>query len=90
MEENSGRIPINISEDLAAFPAPNFQWSKDGQLLNWPRSALTYNSVIFDNIQRADAGNYTVMATNYVLDSTTEKVRNDTGSFYLDVLCKLQ
>ena len=91
VEENGGRIPIDLSEGLVAFPEPTSQWSKDGQPLNGPRPALTYNSVTFDNVRRTDAGNYTVVATNFVLNSTTpEQVGNDTGSFYLDVLCKLQ
>ena len=89
VEESSGRIPVDLSEGLAAFPEPMFQWSRNRQLLNGPRPALMYNSITFDDIQRADGGNYTVMATNFVLNSTTEKVGNDTGSFYLDVLCKL-
>ena len=88
VRENSGRIPVNLSEGLAAFPEPTFQWTKDGESLNGP--ILTYNSVMFSSVRRADAGNYTVLATNSKLNSTTPKqVGNDTGSFYLDVLCKL-
>ena len=88
VEENSGRIPVNLSEGLVVFPEPVFRWTKDGQPLNG--SALTYKSIIFDNVRREDAGNYTVLATNFVINSTTLKqVGNDTGSFYLDVLCKL-
>ena len=89
--ESSGRIPVDLSEGLASFPEPVFQWSRNGQVLNGPRPALMYNSVTFDNVQRADGGNYTVVATNFVINSTTEQdlVGNDTGSFYLDVLCKL-
>lgn len=87
VEENSGRILVNLSEGLAAFPEPTFQWSKDGKPLNGP--VLTYNSVTFNNVRRSDAGNYTVVATNFVLNSITEPVGNDIGGFYLDVLCKL-
>ena len=90
VRENSGRIPVNISVRLAAFPEPAFQWSKDGQPLSGSRPVLTYDSVTFDNAMRSDAGNYTVVVTNYVLNSTTEQVGNDTGSFSLDVLCKSQ
>ena len=90
VRESIGRIPVNISEGLAAFPEPTFQWSKDGQPLSGSRPFLTYDSVTFDNVTRSDAGNYTVIVTNYVLNSTTEQVGSDTGSFSLDVLCKLQ
>ena len=90
VRENGGRIPVNISEGLAAFPEPISQWSKDGQLLDGSRPELIYSTVTFDNVRRLDAGNYTVISTNYLLDSTTEQVGNDTGSFYLDVICKLQ
>ena len=90
VRENGGRIPVNISEGLAAFPEPTSQWSKDGRPLDGSRPELTYSTVTFDNVRRSDAGNYTAAATNFELDSTTEQVGNDTGSFYLDVLCKLQ
>ena len=90
LRENGGRIPVNISEGLAAFPEPTFQWSKDGRPLDGSRPELTYSTVTFDSMRRSDAGNYTAAATNFELDSTTEQVGNDTGSFYLDVLCKSQ
>ena len=91
VRENGGRIPVNISEGSAAFPEPTLiQWSKDGQPLDGSRPELTYSTVTFDNVRRSDAGNYTAAATNFELDSTTEQVGNDTGSFYLDVLCKSQ
>ena len=89
VRENGGRIPVNISEGLAAFPEPTSQWSKDGHLLDGSRPEVTYSTVTFDTIRRSDAGNYTAVSTNYLLESTTEQVGNDTGSFYLDVLCKL-
>ena len=90
MRENGGRIPVNISEGLAAFPEPTSQWSKDGRPLDGSRPELTYSTVTFDSVRRSDAGNYTAVATNFELNSTTEQVGNDTGSFYLDVLCKSQ
>ena len=86
VEENNARTAVNLSESLAAFPEPFFQWSKDGQPLSGP--ILTYNTATFNSVRRADTGNYTVVATNFVLNSTTELVGNDTGGFYLDVLCK--
>ena len=60
----------------------SFQWSKDRKPLNGP--VLTYNNVTFKNVRRSDAG---VVATNFVLNSTTELVENDIGGFHLDVLC---
>ena len=90
VRESSGRIPVNISEGLAAFPEPTFQWSKDGQPLSGSRPVLTHDRVTFDNVMRSDAGNYSVVVTNYVLNSTSKQVGSDTGSFFLDVLCTLQ
>ena len=87
VEENSGRIPVDLNEDSAAFPQSDFTWTKDGLPLTGP--TLTYSSVTFTTVTRADTGNYTVSATNFVLGSSTEQVGSDTGSFYLDVLCKL-
>ena len=86
VEENNGRVPVNLTKGTTAFPEPTFSWTRDGQLLIGPD--LTYSSVTFENVRRMDAGNYTVSATNFILNSTTEQVGNDTGSFYLDVLCK--
>ena len=88
VEENSGRLLVNLSEGVTAFPEPTFQWTKVGETLNGP--ALTYNSITFDSVMREDAGNYTVLATNFMLNSMTEQVGNDIGGFYLDILCKFQ
>ena len=41
------------------------------------------------SVERADAGNYSVFVTSFVLDGSMEQVGNDSGSFYLDVICKL-
>lgn len=87
VEENNGRISVNLSESTAAFPEPTFNWTKDGQPLTG--FDLTCSTLTFDNVKRIDSGQYTVSATNFVINSTTEQVGNDTGSFYLDVLCKL-
>ena len=43
----------------------------------------------FDTVRRTDAGNYTVTATNFALRDPGVEVGSDTGSFFLDVLCKL-
>ena len=84
--EDGSAIAVNLSKDLAPFPQPSFNWTKDGRLLSSP--ALTYSSVTFDSIRRVDAGIYNVSAINFVLNST-DQVGSDTGSFYLDVLCEL-
>ena len=80
-------VPVDLTEGFAAFPEPSFSWTRNGQPFTAP--GLNYSTVVFDNVKREDAGNYNVSATNFILNSTTEQVGNDTGSFYLDVLCKL-
>ena len=84
--EDGSPITVNLSIGLAPFPQPSFNWTKDGQLFISP--SLSYSSVTFESIRRVDDGIYNVSATNFVLNST-HQVGSDTGSFYLDVLCKL-
>ena len=88
LEENSENVPVDLSQQPEAFPAPNFfTWNKDGRPLTG--HALTYSSVTFATVTRQDAGNYAVSATNFVLGSTTEMVGTDSGDFSLDVICEL-
>ena len=90
IEENSLNVPIDLRQEPAAFPEPtSFRWYKDGQRLTEADRPLTYSNVTFSTIRREDAGNYTVSATNFVIGSNVEQVGNDTGSFFLDVICKL-
>ena len=88
--ENTSNVTINLQQELVAFPEPTlFSWSKDGQPL-MADLVLTYSNVTFATVRRADTGNYTITATNFVLPGSpgTDQVGNDTGSFYLDVICK--
>ena len=89
IEESSRNVPVDLSQDPTPYPLDmvSFIWSRDGQPLTTGPSgpALTYSTATFATIEREDAGNYTVVATNSVQD---EQVGNDTGSFYLDVICK--
>ena len=92
IEEGSGNITVNLRQDPTAFPEPTlFSWSKDGQPLSATELTLTYSSVTINTVRRADAGNYTVTATNFILPGSPveNQVSNDTGSFYLEVICKL-
>ena len=88
--ENSQNFIIDLHQGPDAFLEPTvFNWNKDGQPLRTDL-LLTYSNVTFDTVTRADAGNYTITATNFVLPSSpgTNQVGNDTGSFYLNVICK--
>ena len=88
IEENNENITINLRQEPTGFPEPIlFSWNKDEQPIRTGIS-LTYSSVTFDIVRRVDAGNYSVSATNYVIGSNTEQVGNDTGSFYLDIICE--
>ena len=87
--ENTVSVPVELSEGPAAYPQPTlFNWTKDGQTFNNP--TLNYSSVTFSPLRRTDSGNYLVSATNYILGSNTDQVGNDTGSFYLNVICELR
>ena len=90
IQENETNVPVDLRQQLAAFPEPTFfNWNKDGQPLRIGL-ILTYSGVTFDTIRRADAGNYTVTATNFVLPGSpgADQVGSDSGGFYLDVICK--
>lgn len=92
MEENRfSDVPIDLQQQPAAFPEPaSFQWKKDGEMLTSSNGiSLTFSNVTFQSISRRNSGNYSVFATNFVTDST-EQVGNDTGSFYLDVICECE
>ena len=88
LEENSVNIPIDLRQDPPAFPEPTmFTWYRNGLELNG--FAQTYSNLTFVTIRRQNAVNYTVSATNFILNSTVEQVGTDTGSFNLNVICKL-
>ena len=88
--ENTSNVTIDLQQELAAFPEPTlFSWNKDGQPLVADLLS-THSNVTFATVRRSDTGNYTITATNFVLPGSpgTDQVGNDTGSFYLDVICK--
>ena len=91
IEEGDINVPVDLSQEPVAFPEPSvFSWNVNGHgqpLTNLPQ-ALSYSNVNFSTIRRGHAGNYSVFAANYLLNDPTAQVGNDTGSFYLDVLCK--
>ena len=89
IQEGDLDVPIDLHQEPAAFPEPsNFEWLIGGQPLRQNGITTTYSSVTFDSIVRTDSGNYTVNATNFLLDNANEPAGNDMGSFCLDVLCK--
>ena len=89
IQEGDLNVPVDLLLEPAAFPEPSiFVWLKDGQALRQNSLTITYSSVTFSSVLRSDAGNYTVNVTNFLLDNSVQPVGSDTGSFYLDVLCK--
>ena len=89
--ENTENVLVDLRQDPVAFPEPDttdsFTWKKDGQPLTG--LALTYSNVTFPTVRRINTGNYSVSTTNFVFGDSMEMVGTDTGSFYLNVLCKL-
>lgn len=89
IEENHENVVVDLRQEPPAFPPPtSFIWTKDGRPLSG--HVLTYSSVTFATVRRTDAGKYSVSATNFVSGSSTEQVGSDTGSFCMDVICKLK
>ena len=87
--EGDLNILIDLLKEPTAFPEPSdFEWLLDGQPLRGNGITTSYSSVLFASVMRTDAGNYTVNATNFLLDNSSQPVGSDTGSFHLDVVCK--
>ena len=84
------QVEIDVGIGVESFPFPQeFQWKRDGvPVMNSSRISYGYTSVVFQSVQREDGGNYTLSATNYRLDDEDQQVGSDTGSFFLNVLCK--
>ena len=83
---------ISLRQAPDAFPFPQqFSWTVDrSPASNNSRVTFGYPSVSFQQLERGDAGTYTLTATNYHLDNTSVVVGMDTGSFILDVQCKFR
>ena len=89
--EGGGVTTIPLDLDPEAFPFPQFRWTMNGQVAtnNTARVTYSYPGVTFTSYDRVDSGTYNLTATNYRLDNTSVIVGMDTGSFSLDVQCKL-
>ena len=86
--EGYANVTIDLLQGPAPFPESSiFNWSKDGKPLLADISQ-TYSNMTFPSVRRNNTGNYTVSATNFLLDNSSRQLGSDTGSFYLDVLCK--
>ena len=83
---------VSLRQAPDAFPFPQqFSWTVNGSpASNNSRVTFGYPSVTFQQLERGDAGTYTLTATNYRLDNTSVVVGTDTGSFTLDVQCKFR
>ena len=82
-----------LEEVPIVFPFPTFQWTRNGvPAVNVSGSvAFGYTAANFYNTSRTAAGNYSLFAENYVINSTGAGmivIGNDTGGFTLDVLCE--
>ena len=94
IEENSRNVPVDISLDPEPFPLDtlSFSWIKDNQSLTRSGGSgltLAYSSVTFPTIRRSDAGVYSVSASNHIIGDSSQQIGDATGSFTLDVICKL-
>ena len=92
IEENSRNVPVDIRLDPEPFPLDtlSFSWTREDQPLTGGSGlTLAYSSVTFPTIRRSDAGVYSVSAFNHIIGDPSQQIGNDTGSFTLDVICKL-
>ena len=95
VEENRfSNVHVDLLQDPAPFPLPGaFSWMKDGlPLTNLEQQLLllTYSNITFPTIERQYSGHYIIFATNTDINDPTRPIGNDTGSFYLDVICKIK
>ena len=92
IQEGDTNVIIDLQQDPAPFPEPSiFNWSKDGQSLSSNDNniiSIAYSMVTFLLVTRNTSGNYTVSATNFLLDNPSQELGRDIGGFYLNVLCK--
>jgi hypothetical protein len=90
IQEGDTEVTIDLRQDPAPFPDPSiFNWSKDGRPLSSDNIiSVTYSNMTFLLVSRNISGNYTVSATNFLLDNISQQLGSDIGSFHLDVLCK--
>ena len=87
LQDGDVNIPVDLHRDPAPFPEPDiFNWSKDGQLLG--DVSATYSTLIFSTVTKNSSGKYTVTATNFLLDNSSQQLGSDTGSIFVDVLCE--
>ena len=83
---------VDLSDPTAAeaLPLPEggqFLWRMGGSVVSSDsRVTYGYPSVMFNAVERGDAGDYTLSATNTRPNGS--EIGNDTGSFTLDVYCK--
>lgn len=90
LQEGDSKVTVNLLLEPVAFPQPSkFEWLKGDQPLRRSGIATSYSSITFSSVMRSDTGYFTVSATNYLLNNSTQPVGTDMGSFILCVLCKL-
>ena len=84
-------LSLDLRTGRDPFPYPQeFQWTRNSDVLSNSSQALWgYPGVALRDVSRTDSGLYSLSATNYRLDNPSEEIGRSTGSFQLNVLCKL-
>ena len=89
-QQGARNMEVNLESGRPAFPQPTFEWTKDGQAIsNSSGRVFGYPALNIDTVDRSDSGLYTLAARNTILEEPFDEIGNDTGSFTLDVVCKL-
>ena len=89
-EGDVASVDLSDTAEAEAFPLPGegqFLWMMGGSgVSSGTRVTYGYPSVMFNAVERGDAGDYTLSATNTRPNGS--EIGSDTGSFTLDVYCK--
>ena len=79
---------VHLSSAQAPFPTPHFVSLQHDDRYMEDGISITHDSILFQRMNRRHAGNYSMHVANRQIDSPSEQLREDVGSFSVNVECK--
>ena len=81
---------VNLEQAPPAHPFPtSFQWFKEGvAIMNDSIRVLGYPTLNITTVRTSDSGEYSLLATNYLLDDPERELGSGRGGFTLNVVCE--